>query len=58
MLIDLDTGKQISKVPYAKDYELIVSRLLPSELQAIKDELNRMVEGREVNTAGWLPGSD
>lgn len=58
MLIDLDTGNEIKKVPYAKDYELIVSRLSTEELHDVKAELNRLIEGREVNTAGWLPGSD
>lgn len=59
-LIDINTGKEIKKVPaaYAKDYRRVMGQLTGAEICAMKDELNRMIDGDEVHTAGWMPGAD
>lgn len=60
MLIDIDTGKVIERVPYPKQYRLLESRLTPRELEAVFSEINRRIDeaGGEIATAGWLPGSN
>ena len=58
MLVDMMTNTPINRVPYEKDYHLFVSRMLPTEIAAIKDQLNEMIDGTEINTAGWMPGKN
>ncbi len=57
-LKDLDSGKTITKMPYEADFKRYLSRLDPLEISAIRTMLASMIEGREIATAGWLPGSD
>jgi hypothetical protein len=58
MLIDLMTKKTISSVPYGPEYRNFMSRMTPDEISAIKIALNEMIDGDEIHTAGWMPGSD
>jgi len=58
MLIDFMDGTTITKIPYASEYNLMVRRLTPAELDAMKAELNTMIDADEIHTAGWMPGSD
>ncbi len=58
MLIDLMTTKTITKMPYAKEYKLWMSRLSAAEIAAIKTELNAKIDGHTIHTAGWMPGND
>jgi len=58
MLIDIDTGREITDVPYKATYKLFQDRLSIDEKQLIFDHLNRMIEGDEIHTAGWMPGAD
>jgi hypothetical protein len=58
MLIDLASGKEITKVPYAREYEHFMSRMIATEIDAIKAALNEMIDGTEIQTAGWIPGND
>jgi hypothetical protein len=58
MLIDMMTGKSITQVPYAREYRLWMSRMTPSEIDAIKRELDDKIEDTEIQTAGWMPGAD
>ena len=58
MLVDLMTGKQISKVPYEEEYRRCMARLTATEISAIKSELNSRIDADEIHTAGWMPGSD
>ena len=55
--------KQITRVPHDRDNRPIINRIPPEQLQAIFDELNRLIDEvvdtpEELITAGWLPGSD
>ena len=58
MLVDLMTGNKITKVPYEKEYKIFMSRLSASEISSIKSELNAKIDGTEIQTAGWMPGSE
>jgi hypothetical protein len=58
MLVDVMSGKRITRVPFDRDYRIFISRLDAGELAAVKAQLNSMIDGTEVQTAGWMPGSD
>jgi hypothetical protein len=32
--------------------------MLPAEIASIKKQLNEMIDGTEIQTAGWMPGKD
>lgn len=58
MLVDMMSGAPINQVPYQADYRNFVGRMTPAEVTAIKECLNDMIEGTEIQTAGWMPGKD
>jgi hypothetical protein len=58
MLEDMMTGARIKSVPYQTDYRLFLSRLTVDEIASIKGALNAKIEGSEIETAGWMPGSN
>ena len=58
MLFDLETGRRIEVVPYAADYARYMAAMDQREIEAIKTELNSMIDGTEIQTAGWMPGHD
>jgi hypothetical protein len=58
MLVDPMSGKEVTDVPYARDYEQFMSRMTDLDIDAIKTALNEMIEGTEIQTAGWMPGND
>jgi hypothetical protein len=60
MLIDIDSGKVIDTVPFARDFETLRSRLSESEFDGMVARINEQIDeaGAEIATAGWLPGSD
>ena len=62
-LFSIPDMKQITKVPHDKVNRPIINRIPSQQLQAIFDELNRLIDEvvdtpDELITAGWLPGSD
>ena len=60
MLIDIDTGKVIAKVPFEPAFNALRSRLSEAEFDAMVSRINELIDqsGSEIATAGWLPGSD
>src|SRR3954467_6318991 len=58
MLFDMMTDKRITEVPYGAEYRSFMSRLSPHEITAIKSSLNDLIEGTEIQTAGWMPGAN
>ncbi len=58
MLFDMMNGKKIKSVPYERDYRQWLSRMSHAEIDQIKERLNGMVDGTEIQTAGWMPGAD
>jgi hypothetical protein len=60
MLIDIDTGNVITKVPYEREFSVLRSRLADEEFDAMVEKVNQLIDdaGGQIATAGWLPGSD
>jgi hypothetical protein len=58
MLVDLMTNRPIHRIPYEKEYRHLMSRMLLAEIAAIKERLSEMIDGTEIQTAGWMPGKD
>jgi hypothetical protein len=52
------TRRVVTEIPYKSDYNRFLSRLTPEETGRILDTLNEMIDGDEIHTAGWMPGSD
>jgi hypothetical protein len=48
----------IDYIPYEPAYRLWRSQLTDAEYNAIVEELNRRVDGKNVITASWVPGAD
>jgi hypothetical protein len=60
MLIDINTGKRIVKIPHRAEFDACRRRLSDNEFDAMEKRVNELIDaaGREVATAGWLPGND
>lgn len=59
MLYSIDSSKrQITTIPHAKEFAVWRSRLTPTEIDAIKAELEGKIVSAEVHTASWMPGAD
>jgi len=63
-LIDIPTGRKITKVPYSSQFKAVKAKLSDGEFEAIIHGINELIDesiaktGQEITTAGWLPGSD
>ena len=58
MLIHIDSGREITYIPHAGDWNTWRGRLTQEQWQAVRDELNTRITSGEVHTAGWMPGAD
>ena len=58
MLYSIDSGKEITRIPYLRDYKRWRSRLSDTEYDAIRKELMLQISGSEIKTSSWIPGSD
>ena len=60
MLIDIASGKRITKVPFRPTFDTVRLRLSDVEFQGIIDRINELIDSgdKQIATAGWLPGSD
>ena len=60
MLIDLDTGKPIDRIPYRREFDTLRGRLSEAEFAGMLARVNALIDegGAEIATAGWLPSSD
>ena len=60
MLIDIESGRVLTSVPYSRDFETLRNRLSKAEFDCMVARINELIEeaGSEIATAGWLPGSD
>jgi len=57
-LIDVMTGKRMSKVPHEAEYRRVMARLTAREIHAMKAWLNKKIDDGDIHTAGWMPGHD
>jgi len=58
MLWDIFKNHQINNIPHKKEYDTWMSRMSEEEIRDIRTEILRRIEGDEIATAGWIPGSD
>jgi hypothetical protein len=58
MLYAIDSCSEIIKIPHRRKFDTWRSRLSDLEYQAIIDDLNSRIEGTEIQTSSWMPGSD
>jgi hypothetical protein len=60
VLIDIDTLKEIDRIPYRPSFDTLRGRLSNDEFEAMVARVNELIDesGAEIATAGWLPGSD
>ncbi len=58
MLWDVYNNKEIARIPHKAEYDVWTSRLTRDQIQSIKAEILRRIDGDEIATAGWIPGSD
>jgi len=58
MLFDIHSGKPITRLPHAAKFATWAGNLSQTQFDAILDEIDTMVSGDEIHTAGWMPGSD
>jgi hypothetical protein len=52
-----DTDTPIDHVPHGAQYRTLRARLSDVHFDAIRGELNTRIDGHEVRTSSWLPGS-
>ena len=60
MLIDIESGRPIERIPYRSDFDAVRRRLTDVEFDEMILRINELIDesGGEIATAGWLPGSD
>lgn len=61
MLISLDTGKPIKRMPFAKEFAALRKALTVAEFNAAVGRINELIDASndgkgDIATAGWLPG--
>lgn len=60
MLFNIENGqlKQVTRIPFKSEYDLIVSRLTPKELKGIFDFIEEKVSGEKITVSSFIPGHD
>jgi len=59
MLFSIDNLEEpINQVPHATVYRIWRDRISKAQYEAIAHTLNSMVDGDEVHTSSWIPGSN
>lgn len=58
MLYSIESESYIQDIPHRKEFDIWRSHLFDEEYQAIVDELKSRIEGGEIHTSSWIPGSD
>lgn len=60
VLIDVESGKTIDRIPFRSEFDALRVRLSPAEFDGMVARVNELIDetGAEIATAGWLPGGD
>ena len=58
MLYSLEKNKYIKDIPYKDEFEKWKSSLTNKQYDAIVNKLNNKIDGDEIHTSSWIPGSD
>lgn len=58
MLYSIESDSYIDWIPHRQDYDRWRDGLSDAEYQAIYDELYSRIDGSQIETSSWIPGSD
>jgi len=58
MLYSIDSESFIDTIPHRPDYDRWRKRISDTDFDAICDELNSRIGGKEIETSSWIPGAD
>ncbi len=58
MLYDVQKGREIHHIPHFKEFNDWKEKLTEQQIESIKDEIRSKIEGTEIQTSSWMPGSD
>ena len=58
MLVSVDTGLKVTRLPHAKDFDRWRKHLSDADYDKVVDAINEQIDAKDVNTAGWMPGND
>jgi hypothetical protein len=51
-------GSKIKNIPHRETWGAMTHRLSKKDFEQAYKKLDTLVEGKEINTAGWLPGKE
>lgn len=58
MLFSIDTGKYVKNLPHRRDFDRWRSHISDYDYQRVVDAINERIDDSNINTAGWIPGSN
>ncbi len=58
MIYSIETQEYLKYIPHKQDYDFWRSRLSDAEYNTIITELQNRIDGKEIATSSWIPGSD
>lgn len=58
MLYSTDKNMEINRIPHEKEYLIWRKRLTSEEYESIIEEINNRINGKQVETSSWIPGSN
>jgi len=58
MLYSFDTSSKVGKVPHEQEYRTWLGRMTAEEIETIRAEIERRIDGKEIDTSSWIPGND
>jgi len=62
MLIDVETERNITKIPHETEFRNFKKKISSEDYQKIVDKINNIIDndmdiGKGIQTAGWIPGN-
>lgn len=58
MIYSIDSRAYVRDIPHQREYDIWRARIRDQEYLAIMAALNARIEGDEIVTSSWIPGSD
>lgn len=58
MLMKIETMKIVTKLPHEAEFKSWRSKISDSDYDKVVDAINDKIDQSDINTAGWLPGSN
>ena len=58
MLYSVDSSQYVTTLPHSKDYLKWRKNISDKDFDSVVDAINDLLDEKEINTAGWMPGSD